>query len=213
MKQIAVIDNYDSFVYNLVHYLRELTSELSTNKEQQAQITVFRNDEVTLEELEKFDKILLSPGGGIPSEAGKLLEIIRHFAPTKDMLGVCLGHQALGVYFGASLVYAEKPMHGKISTINCKVDTKTDLIFQNMPSQIEVVRYHSLLIELEKSEEKNNVLTPTAYTQKGELMAFSHITLPIKAIQFHPEAALTQYGLQMLENWLSLIKLEVRGMK
>lgn len=119
------------------------------------------------------------------------------------ILGVCLGHQALGIYFGAKLVYAEEPMHGKVSVIDCKVNNETDLIFQNIPSQIEVVRYHSLLIELENT---NNVLIPTAYTQKDELMAFSHITLPIKAIQFHPEAALTEYGLQMLENWISLTK-------
>jgi len=170
---------------------------------------VFRND-TPLEELQKhnFTGIILSPGFGKPQEAGNMMEVIDYYHQKLPILGVCLGHQALGIYFGAKLMYAEKPMHGKVSIINCKVDTKTDLIFQNMPSQIEVVRYHSLLIELEK--EKNNVLIPTAYTQKGELMAFSHITLPIKTIQFHPEAALTEYGLQMLDNWLQLTFVEAR---
>lgn len=195
---ILLLDNFDSFTYNLWDYVQRLGVECK----------VLRND-TPLKILQNynFTGIILSPGFGKPQEAGNMMEIIDYYHQKVPILGVCLGHQALGIYFGANLIYAEKPMHGKISTIDCKINNKTDLIFQNMPSQIEVVRYHSLLIELQK-DTKENVLIPTAYTQKGELMAFSHITLPIKAIQFHPEAALTEYGLQMLENWLSLVKVE-----
>lgn len=197
---ILLLDNFDSFTYNLWDYVQRLGVECK----------IFRND-VPLEELQKynFTGIILSPGFGKPQDAGVMMEVIDYYHQKLPILGVCLGHQALGIYFGAKLIYAEKPMHGKVSTINCKVNNQTDLIFQNMPSQIEVVRYHSLLIELESKLEKKtkkNILIPTAYTQKEELMAFSHITLPIKAIQFHPEAALTEYGLQMLENWIFLVK-------
>ncbi len=197
---ILLLDNFDSFTYILWDYVQRLGVECK----------VFRND-TPLEILKKhnFTGIILSPGFGKPQEAGNMMEVIDYYHQKLPILGVCLGHQALGIYFGANLIYAEKPMHGKISTINCKVNNETDLIFQNMPSKIEVVRYHSLLIELEKSEEKKEVLIPTAYTEKGELMAFSHITLPIKGIQFHPEAALTEYGLQMLENWIKLIPVKI----
>ncbi|WP_375560326.1 anthranilate synthase component II [Bernardetia sp. OM2101] len=199
---ILLLDNFDSFTYNLWDYVQRLGVECK----------VFRND-TPLEQLKQynFTGIILSPGFGKPQEAGNMMQVIDYYHKKLPILGVCLGHQALGIYFGANLIYAEKPMHGKISTIDCKINNQTDLVFQNMPSQIQVVRYHSLLIDLEQS--KNKVLIPTAYTQKGELMAFSHITLPIKAIQFHPEAALTEYGLQMLENWISLIKQEVRSMR
>ncbi len=198
---ILLLDNFDSFTYNLWDYVQRLGVECG----------VFRND-TPLETLKKhnFTGIILSPGFGKPQEAGLMMEVIDYYHQRLPILGVCLGHQALGIYFDAKLIYAEKPMHGKISSINIEekgenVKNKPDLLFQNMPSQIQVVRYHSLLIELEKNK-KNEVLIPTAYTEKGELMAFSHITLPIKAIQFHPEAALTQYGLQLLENWMTLVK-------
>ncbi|WP_338815507.1 aminodeoxychorismate/anthranilate synthase component II (plasmid) [Bernardetia sp. Wsw4-3y2] len=189
---ILLLDNFDSFTYNLWDYVQRLGVECK----------VFRND-TSLKELQEhnFTGVILSPGFGKPQEAGNMMDVIDYYYQKLPILGVCLGHQALGIYFGAKLIYAEKPMHGKVSTIECKVNQKTDLLFQNMPSKIEVVRYHSLLIDLEKN---NTLLYPTAYTEKNELMAFSHITLPIKAIQFHPEAALTEYGLQMLENWLSL---------
>ncbi|WP_338766551.1 aminodeoxychorismate/anthranilate synthase component II [Bernardetia sp. ABR2-2B] len=191
---ILLLDNFDSFTYNLWDYVQHLGVECK----------VFRND-TSLKELQKynFTGVILSPGFGKPQDAGVMMEVIDYYHQKLPILGVCLGHQALGIYFGAKLIYAEKPMHGKVSKIECKVDSKTDLLFQNMPSKIEVVHYHSLLIDLEKH---TPLLYPTAYTEKGELMAFSHITLPIKAIQFHPEAALTEYGLQMLENWLSLTK-------
>jgi anthranilate synthase/aminodeoxychorismate synthase-like glutamine amidotransferase len=190
-----LLDNFDSFTYNLWDYVQRLGVECK----------VLRND-TPLEKLKEynFTGIILSPGFGKPQEAGNMMEVIDYYNQKLPILGVCLGHQALGIYFGAKLMYAEKPMHGKISIIDCKINNQTDLIFQNMPSQIEVVRYHSLVIELEK-DTANNSLIPTAYTDTGELMAFSHITLPIKAIQFHPEAALTQYGLQILRNWLSLL--------
>ncbi len=192
---ILLLDNFDSFTYNLWDYVRRLGVECK----------VLRNN-ISLEALKKynFTGIILSPGFGKPQDAGCMMEVIDYYHQKIPILGICLGHQALGIYFGAELMYAEKPMHGKISVIDCKINNQTDLIFQNIPSKIEVVRYHSLVIELEKQHKK--ILIPTAYTQKNELMAFSHITFPIKAIQFHPEAALTQYGLQMLENWLSLVR-------
>ena len=192
---ILLLDNFDSFTYNLWDYVQRLGVECK----------VFRNDTFlkTLQQ-HRFTGIILSPGFGKPQQAGNMMEVIEYYHQKLPILGVCLGHQALGMYFGNKLIYAEKPMHGKVSKVDCRVENKTDLIFQNMPSKIEVVRYHSLLIELEK----NNPLLPTAYTEKGELMAFSHKTLPIKGIQFHPEAALTEYGLQMLENWLSLTRLK-----
>lgn len=200
MKQIAVIDNYDSFVYNLVHYLRELTSEFSldssVSKENQAQITVFRNDEVTLEELEKFDKILLSPGGGIPSEAGKLLEIIKHFAPTKDMLGVCLGHQALGEAFGAKLENLSKVYHGVALPINI---LKEDSLFDGLPTKINVGRYHSWVIQKDSLPEDFEI---TAVDENGEIMAISHKKYKLKGIQFHPESILTPEGKTIIKNWL-----------
>jgi len=196
---ILLLDNFDSFTYNLWDYVQRLGVECK----------VLRND-TPLKTFKKynFTGIILSPGFGKPQDAGVMMEVIEYYHQKLPILGVCLGHQALGIYFGAKLIYAEKPMHGKISTIDCKINNQTDLIFQNMPAQIEVVRYHSLLIELEKNTE--NKLIPTAYTQKNELMAFSHITFPIKGIQFHPEAALTEYGLQMLENWTSLLKSEIK---
>ena len=199
MKQIAVIDNYDSFVYNLVHYLRELTSELSTNKEQQAQITVFRNDQVTLEELEKFDKILLSPGGGIPSEAGKLLEIIRHFAPTKDMLGVCLGHQALGEAFGAKLENLSKVYHGVATPIKFLTE---DSLFAGLPAKINVGRYHSWVIQKDSLPADFEI---TAVDEQGEIMAISHKKYKLKGIQFHPESILTPEGKAIIKNWLETV--------
>lgn len=196
MKQIAVIDNYDSFVYNLVHYLRELTNEFSIDKKQSAQVTVFRNDEVTLEELEKFDKILLSPGGGIPSEAGKLLEIIKHFAPTKDMLGVCLGHQALGEAFGAKLENLSKVYHGIATPINILGE---DNLFSDLPKKLDVGRYHSWVIQKDSLPEDFEV---TATDEKGEIMAISHKKYKLKGIQFHPESILTPEGKTIIKNWL-----------
>ena len=200
MKQIAVIDNYDSFVYNIVHYLRELTSEFSltssVSKHNQAQITVFRNDEVTLEELEKFDKILLSPGGGIPSEAGKLLEIIRHFAPTKDMLGVCLGHQAIGEAFGAKLENLSKVYHGIATPI--KILTE-DSLFAGLPAKLNVGRYHSWVIQKDSLPTEFEI---TAVDKQGEIMAISHKKHKLKGIQFHPESILTPEGKAIIRNWL-----------
>ncbi len=203
MKQIAVIDNYDSFVYNLVHYLRELTSEFllnssnsPVNKENQAQITVFRNDEVTLQELEKFDKILLSPGGGIPSEAGKLLEIIKHFAPTKDILGVCLGHQAIGEAFGAKLENLSKVYHGVALPINILTE---DSLFAGLPAKINVGRYHSWVIQKDSLPKDFEI---TAVDQQGEIMAIAHATYKLKGIQFHPESILTPEGKAIIKNWL-----------
>ena len=187
---ILVIDNYDSFTYNLVHAIKKLSG---------LHVDVFRNDEITLEEIEKYDKIVLSPGPGIPEEAGLLLDIIKKFGPTKCILGVCLGHQAIGAYFGATLVKADKPMHGKISTIT----HNNDIPFEGLEEKLQVVRYHSLILKNVPAE-----LKVTASTSTDEVMAIKHRALPIHGIQFHPEAILTEKGLQMLHNWARYYKLD-----
>jgi anthranilate synthase component 2 len=183
---ILLLDNFDSYTYNLLHYFEQLGIAAH----------VIRND-VPLAEIEKlnFEAIVLSPGPGIPKQAGNLLAVIDKYYQTKPMLGICLGHQALGEYFGATLQKGIRPMHGKISEITCRPDG----IFKDLPNHMPVVRYHSLVLK-----EISPVLVPLAYTQEQELMAFRHVSLPLYALQFHPEAYLTTYGLDMLRNWAHL---------
>jgi anthranilate synthase component 2 len=180
---ILLLDNFDSYTYNLLDYFGQLGIEAQ----------VVRNN-VPLAEIEQmsFEAIVLSPGPGVPGKAGNLMAVIDRYHQTRPMLGICLGHQALGEYFGGTLQKGLQPMHGKISQIICRPDA----IFENLPAIMPVVRYHSLVIEAE-----NTGLVPLAFTAEGELMAFRHATLPLYALQFHPEAALTTYGLQMLRNW------------
>lgn len=180
---ILLLDNFDSYTYNLLDYFGQLGIEAH----------VVRNN-VPLADIEQldFDAIVLSPGPGVPRKAGNLMAVIDRYHQSKPMLGICLGHQALGEYFGATLQRGLRPMHGKISQIVCRQDA----IFENLPSPMPVVRYHSLVIRL-----PDNGLVPLAFSAEGELMAFRHATLPIYALQFHPEAALTTYGLDMLRNW------------
>jgi anthranilate synthase component 2 len=187
MAKIFVIDNYDSFTWNLVHYLEDLDSD----------VTVFRNDEFDLDEIEPFDKILLSPGPGIPDEAGLLKDVIRKYAPTKSILGICLGQQAIAEVFGGSLVNLEKVYHGVAANISIIAD---DPLFGYLPKEISVGRYHSWSVAKNLPE----VLEATSIDDNGEIMSLRHISYNVRAVQFHPESVLTPDGKKILENWLSI---------
>jgi len=186
---LLVIDNFDSFTYNLVQYYGQLGVEQR----------VFRNDAITVEEALKLnpDKVLLSPGPCSPSEAGVTLEMIGAFAGKKPIFGVCLGHQAVGQYFGGKVVRAGRLMHGKTSPIRHK---GTD-VFKGLPSPFPATRYHSLLVERATLPD---CLEITAETAEGEIMGLRHKTLPIYGVQFHPESYATENGLQLLKNFLEL---------
>lgn len=186
MKKVIIIDNYDSFTYNLVHYLEDLNAE----------VTVFRNDEFELNELEKFDKILLSPGPGIPEEAGLLLEVIKKYASTKSILGVCLGQQAIGEVFGGSLINLDKVYHGVSSKVKIKTE---DTLFNNLPNEFEVGRYHSWVINPDDFPEDLEI---TSVDENGEIMSIRHKKFDVKGVQYHPESILTPNGKKILENWL-----------
>ena len=185
--KIAVIDNFDSFVFNLVRYI----------KEEQHEVVVQRNNRIDFEVLESADGILLSPGPGIPSEAGDLLEVIKRFHAKKPILGVCLGHQAIAEYFGDSLIPCPEPIHGKASRITI---AKESGIFQNLPTEIEVGRYHSWQTRILPSSE----LEVTASTHDSVVMAIQHRTVPTIGVQFHPESILTPSGRKMIQNWLNI---------
>lgn len=186
MKKVVVIDNYDSFTYNLVHYLEALDAE----------VTVLRNDEFDLEELEEFDKIILSPGPGIPDEAGLLKDVIRKYAATKSILGVCLGLQAIGEVFGGQLINLNQVFHGVSTKIHVVVSDQN--LFKNLPQEFEVGRYHSWIVQSPLPDS----LEITAVDENGHIMALRHKTYDVQAVQFHPESVLTPNGKQMLENWL-----------
>lgn len=188
MKKILVIDNYDSFTYNLVHYLEDLNCE----------VTVYRNDEFDIEEVKKFDKILLSPGPGIPDEAGLLKEVIKTYSPSKSILGVCLGQQAIGEVFGGSLTNLDKVYHGVATNVSILVDDES--LFNGLEKQIEVGRYHSWVINPENFPESLEI---TSVDENGQIMSVRHRTLDVKGVQFHPESVLTPQGKKMLENWVN----------
>lgn len=185
MKKILVIDNYDSFTYNLVHYLEDLDCE----------VTVKRNDQLTLEEVDAFDKIVLSPGPGIPDEAGLLKDIIAKYAPTKSIFGVCLGQQAIGEVFGGTLINLDEVYHGIATKINI---IKEDVLFDGLPREIEVGRYHSWVVDPNLPE----VLEATSFDKNGQVMSLRHVAYDVCAVQFHPESVLTPEGKKILENWL-----------
>ncbi|HPW97018.1 MAG TPA: aminodeoxychorismate/anthranilate synthase component II [Flavobacterium sp.] len=187
MKKIAVIDNYDSFTYNLVHYLEDLN----------AIVTVFRNDELELEELEFFDKIVLSPGPGIPDEAGLLKAIIQKYYKSKSILGICLGQQAIGEVFGGTLINLKKVHHGVASKV--KITVPNEELFKNLPDEFEVGRYHSWVISRVNFPEN---LIITSEDKNGEIMSISHTIYDVKGVQFHPESILTPLGKKILENWI-----------
>lgn len=182
----VIIDNYDSFTYNLAHLVKELGAE----------VDVLRNDKFELEELEKYDKIILSPGPGIPEEAGLLLKVIRTYAGRKPILGVCLGEQAIGQAFGGKLTNLSEVFHG-IQT-NVKIKNK-DYIFSGLPTEIPVGRYHSWVVDTEGFPEE---LVITAISSEGQIMALKHREYDVHGIQFHPESVLTPDGKQIVGNWL-----------
>lgn len=188
---LLMIDNYDSFTYNLVQYLGELGEE----------IRVFRNDKITVPEIEEMnpERIVISPGPCTPKEAGVSIETIRHFAGKIPLLGVCLGHQSIGAAFGGEIIRAQRLMHGKTSTIHH--DGRT--LFQGLPNPFEATRYHSLLIEKDTLPQ---CLEITAWTNMGEIMGVRHKEFIIEGVQFHPESILTAVGKDLLRNFLNLGK-------
>ena len=189
--KIAIIDNYDSFVFNLVRYVKESEGVTETK--------VMRNDEVDYEYLDKCDGILLSPGPGIPSEAGDLLKIIGRYENQKSILGVCLGHQAIGEFYLGQLEAAPKIYHGKSTPI--EIDT-TALLFEGISSPFTVGRYHSWQVKQNLPEQ----LKSTGHDEDGHIMAFEHKTQPIYGVQFHPESVLTPNGRQVITNWIKSCK-------
>jgi len=186
--RILVFDNYDSFTYNLVHAVKKLGF---------TDVEVFRNDQIPLEDIARFDKIILSPGPGVPSESGILLDVIRKYAPTKSILGVCLGEQAIAEAFGGTLINLTEVYHGVSSMVNV---LEEDVLFNGLPTQLEVGRYHSWAVEKSTLPE---CLTITAVDQEGMIMALAHKTYDVRGVQFHPESVLTPDGEKMLKNWLS----------
>ena len=184
--KIVIIDNYDSFTYNLSHLVKELGAE----------VTVVRNDQFELADLEPYSKIILSPGPGIPSEAGLLLDVIRTYAGKKPILGVCLGHQAIGEVFGAKLENLSEVFHGVATPCHIVAD---DPIFSGLDRDITVGRYHSWVVSQEGLPE---CLEVTAVSDEGQIMALRHKTLNVRGIQFHPESVLTPDGRKMIQNFL-----------
>lgn len=186
---LLMIDNYDSFTYNLVQYFGELGAD----------VRVFRNDQITVEQIELMqpEKLVVSPGPCSPAEAGISVAAIKHFAGKLPILGVCLGHQSIGAAFGGKIVHAKRLMHGKTSPIS-HADKG---VFHGLPNPFTATRYHSLAIERESCPE---CLEVTAWTEDGEIMGVRHRTLPIEGVQFHPESILTEGGHQLLKNFLDM---------
>lgn len=185
--KITIIDNYDSFTYNLSHLVKALGAEVS----------VVRNDKFELADLQDADKLILSPGPGIPEEAGLLLDVIKEYAGKKPILGVCLGHQAIGQVFGGQLTNLSEVFHG----VQTPVDVNNqEVLFKSLPAEVQVGRYHSWVVD-----EKNfpNCLEITARSKEGQIMALRHKEFDVRGIQFHPESVLTPEGETMLSNWLN----------
>lgn len=187
MKKILVIDNYDSFTYNLVHYLQDLKCD----------VTVYRNDAFDIDEIAHFDKILLSPGPGIPDEAGLLKAVIQKYGPTKSIFGVCLGQQAIGEVYGGTLSNLDKVYHG-IAT-NVKTVVNDEILFQGLGEEFEVGRYHSWVVDPTLPD----VLEATSFDENGQVMSLRHKTFDVRGVQFHPESVLTPQGKKMMENWVN----------
>ena len=185
--KILVYDNYDSFTYNLVHLVEHITKQ---------KVDVFRNDKLPMEQVAVYDKIILSPGPGIPSEAGQLLELIGLYAPTKSILGVCLGHQAIGESFGGKLTNLSKVYHGVATPIAI---SKAEGVFSGLPLTLEVGRYHSWVVSDEGLPQDLDV---TARDEQGLIMAMRHKKYDVTGVQFHPESVLTPDGEKMMRNWL-----------
>lgn len=186
--KILVIDNYDSFVYNIIHIIRELGYG--------DDLTIVRNDKMPIEEVEKYDKILLSPGPGIPSEAGILHEVVRRYGATKSIFGVCLGHQGISEVYGADLYNLDEVMHG-LSTVTNVIND--DILFEGLPESFLTGRYHSWAVN-PSSDLSNLVVTSTDIN--GTIMSIRHKEYDVRGVQFHPESVLTENGKKMIENWL-----------
>ncbi len=185
--KILVLDNYDSFVYNLVHYIKQLGYD---------DVDVYRNDKILLDEIAKYDKIVLSPGPGIPEEAGIMIDLIKRYADSKSILGVCLGHQAIAEAFGSELENMDEVLHGVGNTI--KVIEK-DVIYSGVPDEFEVGRYHSWQV---KKETLGETFKLTGIDENGNVMSMRHNSLDVVGVQYHPESVLTEHGLKIVENWL-----------
>lgn len=185
--RILVLDNYDSFTYNLVYIVRQLGYG--------AQLDVFRNDKISLEDVAQYDKIILSPGPGLPEDAGIMPELLKKYATTKSILGVCLGHQAIGEAFGGDLINLSEVLHGVASTVK----VEDDLLFKEVPDTFRIGRYHSWVVN-------ENTLSPDleviARTSDNQIMAVRHKEYDVRGVQFHPESILTENGVQILKNWL-----------
>ena len=190
--KILIFDNYDSFTYNLVHVVEKIIHE---------KVDVYRNDKIPLEKIKEYDKIILSPGPGIPVESGLLLPLIEEYAASKSILGVCLGQQAIGEAFGGSLINLSTVYHGVATKINVKEDrTKSENdIFKSLPSEMEVGRYHSWIVSKEGFPDD---LEFTAEDENGYIMALRHKTYDVQGVQFHPESVLTPLGEKMMRNWV-----------
>ncbi|MCH5597114.1 anthranilate synthase component II [Niabella ginsengisoli] len=187
--KLLVFDNYDSFTYNLVHLVEKILHQ---------KVDVYRNDQITLEQVNEYDKIILSPGPGIPEEAGLLLPLIKEYAPTKSILGVCLGQQAIGEAFGGKLTNLSKVYHG-VST-DCTIIKDDDKLFKGLPMNIEVGRYHSWVVSKEDFPAELEI---TAIDENDMIMALHHKTYDVRGVQFHPESVLTPQGEAILRNWLA----------
>ena len=193
--KILIFDNYDSFTYNLVHVVGKIIH---------AKVDVYRNDQIALEKINGYDKIILSPGPGLPSESGLLLPLIKEYASSKSILGVCLGQQAIGEVFGGKLINLKEVYHGVATKIKVK-ENRTLLendVFKNLPEELEVGRYHSWIVD------KNDFpaeLQITAEDENGYIMALRHKTFDVQGVQFHPESVLTPMGEKMMRNWLNVV--------
>jgi anthranilate synthase component II len=187
MKKVLVLDNYDSFVYNLVYILKELG----------AKVDVFRNDKISLEDVGNYEKILLSPGPGVPEEAGIMMDLLAKYKTTRSIFGVCLGHQAIAEAFGAKLLNMGEVLHGV--TTPCIIKDSKELLFQGIPSIFDVCRYHSWTVA---TDSLPTDLKVTAEDANGSILAHAHQKYDIRGVQFHPEAYLTEHGKKIVENWL-----------
>ena len=195
MSKILILDNYDSFTYNLVQMVENIIKK---------KVAVFRNDEISLNQVNEFDKIILSPGPGIPNEAGILLPLIKQYAASKSILGVCLGHQAIGEAFGGRLTNLTRVFHGVATKIELKKDLKKSAFnndwFKGLDREIEVGRYHSWVVDRDEFPKELEV---TSWDEHGMIMSLKHHIYDIQGVQFHPESLLTPLGKTMIENWLN----------
>lgn len=185
---ILLLDNYDSFTYNLLHYLEQVTDE---------PVVVKRNNEIAISEVEEFSSIILSPGPGLPTDAGVMMELIKIYGKNKPILGICLGHQGIGEAFGGKMVNLEKVLHGVKRKII--VTNKNDRLFNGIDESFSSGHYHSWVISSEGLSEEIDV---TAIDSEGNIMAISHRNLPVSGVQFHPESVMTDHGLKLIHNWV-----------